>query len=138
MRSVFVTTLLLAACAPEAPDATPSGAVRAFLDAARHASDEVGARDRLVGLLDRSSRRHLERKALEASALSAGREFRAWEMIARDGIHVELDGTDARCTERIQGDRANVRCTGNGREDAYEFTAVREGEAWRVVANVGE
>lgn len=59
-------------------------------------------------------------------------------MIARDGIHVELDGSEARCTERIQGDRANVRCMGAGREQAYEFTVVREREGWRVVANLGE
>ncbi|GAB4196133.1 MAG: hypothetical protein OHK0013_03050 [Sandaracinaceae bacterium] len=78
--------LALAACGARAVDATPVGAVRAFL-AALERADDPHAREEAYRLLCPAAQIALAERARDAAALG-GRTFAPWEMIVEERVRV--------------------------------------------------
>lgn len=72
----------LAACGSRAVDATPTGAVRAFVEAMQR-DEDPHAREEAYRLLCPAAQIALAERARQAAALG-GRTFQPWEMIAED------------------------------------------------------
>jgi hypothetical protein len=121
---------LLVACSHAAPNATPEGAVRAWLE---HMEDSMGdpaeARE-AYALLGPQARQNLEARAARASQVE-GRRAQAFEMLAegRFGLKFRPKAMHA----AIAGDDATVDVTGDdpGTEHA-KVVCVREAGGWHV------
>ena len=79
---VVASILGIAACGSRAVDATPSGAVRAFVEAMQR-DDDPHAREEAYRLMCPAAQIALAERARESAALG-GRTFEPWEMIAED------------------------------------------------------
>ncbi|MBN8611213.1 MAG: hypothetical protein J0L92_11540 [Deltaproteobacteria bacterium] len=78
----LVAMLSLAACGSRAVDATPTGAVRAFVEAMQR-DDDPHAREEAYRLMCPAAQIALAERARGSAALG-GRTFEPWEMIAED------------------------------------------------------
>lgn len=107
-------------------DATPEGAVRAFVSAAR-----AGEKDAAWSLLGPRTRQRLEELAVAASEKAGGpKRFAAKDMFDVDGSDTTIAPTSIRVVSR-DGDTALVEIAGpDGRRD--EVQAVRVDGRWRV------
>lgn len=133
LTSVVLLLIVLVACANEATDATPSGALRLFIGAMhRGAYDPDGLHD-AYDLLDSPAREQLARRAQLAGALAVGREFQPWEMLVRGRFQLRFaPARGAGMHEEVHGDHATVIVRGtNGSENA-RVPMTREGGHWRV------
>lgn len=74
--------LALASCGSRAVDATPTGAVRAFVEAMQR-DDDPHAREEAYRLVCPAAQIALAERARQAAALG-GRSFEPWEMLAED------------------------------------------------------
>lgn len=79
IASTSILAVSLGACGSRAVDATPTGAVRAFVEAMQR-DDEPHAREQAYRLLCPSAQIALAERARSAGALG-GRAFEPWEMI---------------------------------------------------------
>jgi hypothetical protein len=118
-------------CTRPAPDATPEGAVRAWLD--RMEDDDPRAIRDAYALLGPAAHANLEERAARASRLE-GHRVEPWEMLAegRFGLKFRPKGMVA----KIEGERASVAVTGDEplTEHALVHCARVAGPtaAWRV------
>ena len=129
-------TLVLAACARVAPDSTPDGAVRLWLDKMETSTEDPRAMREAYGLLGPASRANLEERARRTSQLQ-GRRVEAWQMLAdgRFGLRFRPKSMKA----SIVGDHATVEVLGN--DPATEHGSVRcvhEAGGWRVEIEIPE
>lgn len=121
-----------AGCAREPTDATPTGALRLFLDAMDRAEQDARALEEAYALLDAGAREALAHRAHDAAALGGGREFAPWEMLAQGRFRLRFSFPEyGAMRERVDGDRAVVTVTGAGGARA-EVPLVREDGRWRV------
>ncbi|MAT26552.1 MAG: hypothetical protein CMN29_16595 [Sandaracinus sp.] len=132
-RSVLLALAALAGCAEPPPDATPEGAIRAFVAAMERSEYDGDARADAFALLDPASRQELERRARRASNL-ARRELAPWEMIAPGTFRLRVPLRELEA--RVEDGAGVVVVRGAGRE--VEVPVVSEpledgGERWRVV-----
>lgn len=119
----------LAACSRPAPDATPEGAVRMWIERMETASDDPRAAREAYALMGPLTRKNLEERAERASR-AQGRRFEPAEMIApgRFGLRFRPHALIA----RIEGDRATVEAVGEAEVERATVPCVKEGAAWRV------
>lgn len=115
--------LLLAGCS--AGTRSPSGAVRAFAEAA-----ESGNRAEVWRLLGPRTRARLSKDAQRAAEMSGRREVAPEEMLAVGWLPPRFHIDDVRELER-SGDRATVEVSGrSGERETVE--CVRTAGAWQV------
>ncbi len=115
-------------CAEETPDATPEGALRAFLEAMEESRYDDARRAEAYALLDETSRAELQERVGRAEAL--GRTgLEPWEMLATGRFRLSFEPRSM--SAQIEGDEGVVVVQGRGGERA-EVPVVREGQRWRV------
>jgi hypothetical protein len=120
---------LLAHCGRD-PQATPEGALAAWVAAMNDSRTDITARRRAYDLLAQPARASLAERAARASQLS-GREIQPWEMLAPGRFAMRFDLGPEGLQASVQGERATVIVRGPAGERA-EVPMVREGERWRV------
>jgi len=127
-RRAFVLALLVA-CARAAPDATPEGVVRAWLEKMESAESDVRAMRDAYQLLGPRARANLKERAERASR-GQGRRYEPHEMLAegRFGLRFRPRAMSA----RTSGDEAWVDVRGEGPEEHATVRCTREGNAWRI------
>lgn len=132
---VFATTCALVACSRTAPETTPEGAVRTFVDKMETSTEDARARREAYPLLGPHARALLKERADRASR-GQGRRFEPWEMLAegRFGLRFRPKAMRARTT----GGDALVDVDGEGPEDHATVHCVRENGLWRVEPDLPE
>lgn len=122
--------LLSAACSHAVPNATPEGAVRAWLEHMEESMGDPAEAKEAYALLGPRARHNLETRAERASNVE-GRRAQAFEMLAegRFGLTFRPKAMHA----AIVGDDATVDVTGDdpGTERA-KVVCVRESDGWHV------
>ncbi len=126
----FFLLALTFGCTRVAPDATPDGAVRLWLDKMEASTEDPRAIRDAYGLLGPATRANLEERARRTSQLQ-GRRVEPWQMLAdgRFGLRFRPKSMKA----SIVGDRATVEVLGN--DPATEHGSIRcvhEAGGWRV------
>jgi hypothetical protein len=124
--------LFPAACAEDPGDATPVETVSRFLDLMDRSRSNAGALEHAYLLLDKNSRKALQRRADQASTL-AGREFQPWEMLTQGRFRLHFapakrNGMKA----EVYGEQASVLITGDKPGQRARVPVVREPDGWKV------
>ena len=116
-------------CSRAAPDATPDGALRLFLERMEVATDDPRAMAEAYDLLGKNAKHNLEERAARAS-LVQGKAVSPREMLAmgRFGLRFRPKAM----TVRVEGDSAVVSVTGSDAQERADIPCVREGAAWRI------
>jgi hypothetical protein len=124
------------ACSHPAPEATPEGAVRAFLDVMEAAGDDATLTRRAYELLGPQARANLGERAHRTSQLQ-GRQVEPWTMLAAGLFGVAFRPKATRAT--VVGDRATVDVFGEDpqREHA-SVLCVHESGGWRIEPGLPE
>lgn len=127
----MVVVSLCVACAGPPLDATPEGAVRAFVEAMDGVHGDEGASAAALRLLSRDTRQALEARAARASSVS-GAQLTAGDMLVPSQFWQSFEPTSY--ASRLRGDRAWVTVSGGpGTAVASgEIPCVREEGRWRV------
>jgi hypothetical protein len=132
--------LVLAGCSHSAPDATPDGAVRLWLDRMEMSSEDPRAIKDAYALLGPSARANLEERARRTGQLQ-GQRVEPYVMLAdgRFGLRFRPKAMKA----SISGDQATVEVTGYDPTDHASIRCVHEVNArgvggWRVEPELPE
>ena len=120
---------LLVACTRSAPDSTPEGAVRLFIEKMETSADDPTAMKEAYGLLGPRARGNLKERAERASR-GQGKRFEPHEMLAEARFGLRFR-TRSMAT-RIEGDEATVDVMGESPDEKASVKCVRENGAWRV------
>ena len=125
----FAFALLGTACSRAAPDATPEGAVRLFVEKMETGAEDPRAMRDAYGLLGPHARSNLKERADRASK-GQGRRYEPFEMLAegRFGLKFRPKSMIA----KIDGEDAFVEVRGDGPEERATVHCTREALAWRV------
>jgi hypothetical protein len=128
--AVLALALLATDCSRAAPDATPEGAVRAWLDDMEGSlGDPKDARE-AYGLLGPAARANLEERAARASQMQ-GRRTEPYELFAAGRFGLKFRPQSMKAL--VSGERAIVEVTGDPRAlEHARVECVREGGGWRV------
>lgn len=128
-RSALLAAVLLAACTRAAPDATPEGAVRLWVEKMESSGEDRGATREAYELLGARARANLKERAERASR-GQGRRYEPWEMIAEGRFGLRFRPKTMKT--RIEGDVAYVQVRGEGPDETATVRCTREGAAWRL------
>ncbi len=131
LAPVFAAALLAAsACSHPPPNATPEGAVRAWLEHMEESMGDPGEAKEAFALLGPRARQNLEARAARASQVE-GRQAQPVEMLAEGHFGLRFRPKAMHAT--VTGATAVVDVTGDdpGVEHA-SVVCVREGDGWRV------
>jgi hypothetical protein len=120
---------LLVACTRSAPDATPEGAVRQWVEKMESGSEDGRAMKEAYGLLGPRARANLKERAERASR-GQGRRWEPHEMLAEGRFGLSF--RPKAMTSKIDGDEATVDVRGDAPEDRAVVRCTRENGAWRV------
>jgi hypothetical protein len=124
------------ACTRPAPEATPEGAVRAFLDVMEGAGDDPSLTHRAYDLLGPQARANLGERAHRTSQLQ-GRQVEPWTMLAAGLFGVSFRPKATRAT--VVGDRATVDVFGEDPQSEHaSVLCVHESEGWRIEPGLPE
>jgi len=130
LRRLLVTLLfVMAACSRKAPDATPEGALREWLDHMEASVDDPREAHAAYGLLGPQARKNLEDRAERASRVQ-GRRVDPEDMLATGRFGLRFRPQTMRAT--ITGNDATVEVTGDDLADHAVVQCHKEGDAWRV------
>ena len=121
--------VVLAVCSRTAPDGTPDGALRLFLDRMEVATDDPRAMAEAYDLLGKSAKKNLEERA-ERASLVEGKRVPPRDMLATG--YFGLRFRPKSMTAKIDGDIATVEVLGTDPQERAEVVCVREGGVWRV------
>ena len=108
--AIAVAVLALAACTRPAPDASPEGAVRAWLDRMEASDEDAHAIRDAYALLGPAARANLEERAERASRLE-GHHVEPWDMLAEGRFGLKF--RPKAMVSRASGDEATVAVTGD-------------------------
>ena len=135
IRRLGLAVVLLASCSRSAPDATPEGAVRLFVEKMETGAEDPRAMRDAYTLLGAHARTNLKERADRASK-GQGRRYEPFEMLAegRFGLKFRPKGM----TTKLEGDDAFVEVRGDGLEERATVHCTREGLAWRVEPELPE
>jgi hypothetical protein len=126
----------LVACSHPAPDSTPEGAVRAFLDVMEGAADDPALARRAYELLGPAARANLGERAHRTSQLQ-GRQVEPSTMLAAGFFGVAFRPKVMRAT--VVGDRATVDVFGEDAQHEHATVAcVHEPPGWRIEPGLPE
>ena len=137
-RSLLLSLVvsLAAACSRPAPDATPEGAVRLWVEKMESSADDPRATREAYQLLGRRARANLEERAERASR-GQGRRYEPWEMLAEGRFGLRF--RPKTMTSRISGDEAWVEVKGEGTGEHASVRCAREGgSSWKVEPDLPE
>jgi hypothetical protein len=132
---LFALLALLAACSRGAPDATPEGAVRLWLEKMESASDDSRAMREAYLLMGPRARANLKERADRASR-GQGRRFEPHEMLAEGRFGLRF--RPKAMSSRIEGDHAFVDVRGEGPDETATVHLTREEGGWRVEPDLPE
>jgi len=132
--AVFAS-LLVAACSRSAPDATPEGAVRTWIEKMETSADDGRAMREAYLLMGPRARANLKDRAERASR-GQGKRYEPHEMLAE--AHFGLKFRPKSMTARIEGDEAFVEVRGEGPEEKATVHCTREEGSWRVEPELPE
>ncbi|HQY61781.1 MAG: hypothetical protein IPF92_31065 [Myxococcales bacterium] len=116
-------------CSRAAPDATPDGALRLFLERMEVATDDPRAMSEAYELLGKNAKHNLDERAARAS-LVEGKRVSPREMLAMGRFGLRFRPKNM--TARVEGDSAVVSVTGSDPQERADIACVREGAAWRI------
>jgi hypothetical protein len=122
-------------CSRAAPDATPEGAVRLWLEKMESAGDDGRAMKEAYELLGPRARANLKERADRASR-GQGRRYEPHEMLAEGRFGLRF--RPKTMTSRIDGDDALVEVKGDGPEQRATVKCTREGAVWRIEPDLPE
>lgn len=131
-RGVLAAALALvlaSACSRSAPDATPEGVVRLFIEKMESSSEDASAMKEAYGLLGPKARANLKERAERASR-GQGRRFEPHQMLAEGRFGLRF--RPKAMTTRLEGDEAFVDVRGEGADERATVHCAREGAVWRV------
>ncbi len=121
------------ACTRAAPDATPDGVVRLWLDKMETSTEDPRAMREAFVLLGPAARANLDERAQRASRVQ-GRRVEPYEMLAEGRFGLKF--RPKAMVSRIEGDRAIVEVTGDAPMTEHAVVhCAREGASpgvWRV------
>jgi hypothetical protein len=120
---------LLLGCSRAAPDATPDGAVRLFVDRMEASADDPRAIREAYALMGPRARTNLKDRADRASR-GQGHRYEPHEMLAegRFGLTFRPKTMSA----KVDGDTAFVEVLGEGPDERATVHCVHEANGWRV------
>jgi hypothetical protein len=118
-----------AGCSRSAPDATPEGVVRLWLERMESAAEDGRAMKEAYALLGPRARANLKERAERASR-GQGRRFEPHEMLAEGRFGLRF--RPKVMTTRIEGEDAWVEVKGDGPDQNATVKCTREGSAWRI------
>jgi len=121
--------IALVGCSRAAPDATPEGAVRLWLEKMESGEGDARSMREAYQLLGPKARANLKDRAERASR-GQGRRFEAWEMLAEGRFGLRF--RPKAMTARIEGEEARVEVRGDGPDELATVHCTREGAAWRI------
>jgi hypothetical protein len=122
-------TLGLAACSRPAPDATPDGVVRAWLEHMEDSQDDPKEARDAFRLMGPQARANLTERAVRASQMQ-GRRTEPYELFAAGFFGLKFRPHSMKAT--VMGDRATVDVIGDRGTERAAVVCVREGGVWRV------
>jgi len=125
----FSFVLGSAGCTRTAPDATPEGAVRLFVERMESGAEDPRAMREAYQLLGPHARSNLKERADRASK-GQGRRYEPFEMLAEGRFGLKF--RPKTMIAKIDGDDAFVEVRGDGPEERATVHCVREAPAWRV------
>jgi hypothetical protein len=125
----FTALVTMLGCSRGAPDATPEGVVRLWLDKMESGGDDAHAMKDAYLLLGPHARANLKERAERASR-GQGRRYEPHEMLAEGRFGLRF--RPKTMTSKISGDDAAVEVRGDGPDDHATVKCTREGNAWRI------
>lgn len=128
--TIALAFFVLAGCSRPAPESTPDGVVRLWLDRMEAASEDPHAAHEAFELLGPKAKANLQERADLASKMQ-GRQQTAEEMLAQGRFGLKYRPKSMTAT--VSGDDATVAVT--GADPLTEHTTVhcvRDGAAWKV------
>lgn len=128
-RLLVLLCLVLAACSRKAPDGTPEGALREWLDHMEASVDDPREAHAAYALLGPQARKNLEDRAERASRVQ-GRRVDPEDMLATGRFGLRFRPQSMRAT--ITGDDASVEVVGDDPTERAVVLCHKEGDAWRV------
>jgi hypothetical protein len=127
--AVLGLSLVLASCSRPAPDATPDGALRAWLEHMEGSQDDPRAAREAYRLLGSQARANLAERAARASQMQ-GRRTEPYELLAAGFFGLEFRPEAMKAV--VAGDHATVEVTGDHGAERVQVTCVHEAGGWRV------
>lgn len=121
--------VLALGCGRSAPDATPEGALRLFLEKMETSESDPRAVRDAYGLLGLRARTNLKERADRASK-EQGRRYEPHEMLAEGRFGLKFRPKSM--ATKIDGDNAFVEVRGDGTEELVTVHCRREGHTWRI------
>jgi hypothetical protein len=132
--ALFVSFALVA-CTPKAPDATPEGAVRLYLDRMDATTEGSATMREVYALLGPATRKNLEERASRAGKIQ-GRRIEPFEMLAAGRFALKF--RPKAMSSRVTGDTAVVDVVGYDAQEVAQVNVVREGAAYKVELDLPE
>ena len=124
-----ILALVSTGCSRAAPDATPEGAVRLFVEKMESGAEDPRAMREAYGLLGPHARSNLKERADRASK-GQGRRYEPHEMLAEGRFGLKF--RPKTMLAKIDGEDAFVEVRGDGPDERATVHCVREAPAWRV------
>jgi hypothetical protein len=121
--------VFFASCSRPAPDATPEGAVRAWLEHMEGSQDDPRDAREAYRLLGPAARANLAERAERASQMQ-GRRTEPYELFATGFFGLKF--RPETMTATVSGDHATVAVTGDHGAERASVTCVHEASGWRV------
>jgi hypothetical protein len=132
--AIILSFVLLASCGRKAADATPEGALDAFLSACESVSSDPHASAKAFALLAPSARRSLEDRAKRASAIT-GKAVSPEQLLVPSWTPIRFEVAKTTTTFDAGKDGPTATVDVFGLEESTQHVRIpmeREGEAWRV------
>lgn len=126
---LLLALLSITGCSRAAPDATPEGAVRLFVEKMESGAEDPRAMREAYGLLGPHARSNLKERADRASK-GQGRRYEPYEMLAEGRFGLKF--RPKTMTAKLDGDDAFVEVRGDGPEERATVHCMHEPTGWRV------
>lgn len=134
-RALAIVALLAAACSRPAPDATPDGVVRLFLEKMEVSSENARAIREAYALLGPDARKNLEERARRTGQLQ-GKRVEAYQMLAEGRFGLRFRPKTMK--PNVTGERATVDVYGDDPREHATVRCVHEPGGWRVEPELPE
>lgn len=126
---LVMLTVSLVSCSRPPPDATPEGALRAWLESMSTQVNDPHESRAAYALLSKQTHQALEKRAERASRIE-GRRIDATEMLAQGRFALRFP--PKKLVTTLAGDTATVEVMGDDPTDHATIHCVKEGAVWRV------
>jgi hypothetical protein len=132
LSPLVLLTACAISCSRPPPDATPEGALRAWIELI----DEPGSDPRAAyALLSKTTHAQLEKRAERTSRIE-GHHVEPYDVIAHDRFALKFQ--PKHYATSIEGDTATIQVRGGEPDDSATMHCVKEGKVWRVSLELPE